>query len=69
MPPDWWPPFVPAPSSASDFPGCQAYLIGHDRADPDTVYVVEIWADEGAAAAALEADQKRGSASNVGKAR
>jgi quinol monooxygenase YgiN len=38
-----------------DFPGCEAYLISHDRADPDTVYVVEIWADEAAAAAALDA--------------
>lgn len=37
-----------------DVPGCEAYLISQDRADPDTVYVVEIWAHE-AAAAALDA--------------
>lgn len=37
-----------------DFPGCEAYLISQNRADPDTVYVVEIWADEAAANAALD---------------
>ncbi|OIN80436.1 antibiotic biosynthesis monooxygenase [Mycobacterium malmoense] len=41
--------------SLRDFSGCEAYLISHDRADPDTVYLVEIWADEAAAAAALDA--------------
>lgn len=38
-----------------DFPGCEAYLINQDRADPDTVYIVEVWADESAANAALDA--------------
>ncbi|GLY64941.1 putative quinol monooxygenase [Amycolatopsis taiwanensis] len=38
-----------------DFPGCEAYVISQDRANPDTVYVVEMWADEAAADAALDA--------------
>ncbi|HEX6500472.1 MAG TPA: antibiotic biosynthesis monooxygenase [Micromonosporaceae bacterium] len=37
------------------FPGCEVYLVGRDRADPDTVYVWEVWADEAASAAALRA--------------
>jgi quinol monooxygenase YgiN len=46
---------VAVASGLRDFPGCEMYLISQDRADPDTVYVVEIWADEAAANAALDA--------------
>jgi hypothetical protein len=38
-----------------DLPGCEAYLISQDRADLDTVYVVEVWADGATADAALDA--------------
>lgn len=37
------------------FAGCEVYLVSRDRADPDTVYVWEVWADEAASAAALNA--------------
>lgn len=39
------------------FPGCEAYLISQDRADADTVHVLEVWADDDAADAALRAAQ------------
>ncbi|GIH20806.1 putative quinol monooxygenase [Rugosimonospora africana] len=38
-----------------DFPGCELYVINQDRADPDTVYAFEVWSDEAAVNAALEA--------------
>jgi quinol monooxygenase YgiN len=38
-----------------EFPGCETYLISRDRTSPDTVYVVEVWADEASANAALDA--------------
>ncbi|WP_345627194.1 putative quinol monooxygenase [Rugosimonospora acidiphila] len=47
------------------FPGCEVYLISQDRADADVVYVVEVWSDEAAVAAALSA----AGASPEGKAR
>ena len=34
-------------------PGCEVYLINQDRADPDRVVVMEVWADEESPAAAL----------------
>lgn len=37
-----------------EFPGCETYLISRDRTSPDTVYVVEVWADEASANAALQ---------------
>ncbi|WP_203922973.1 putative quinol monooxygenase [Rugosimonospora africana] len=37
------------------FPGCELYVINQDRADPDTVYAFEVWSDEAAVNAALEA--------------
>ena len=46
---------VAVANSLRDFPGCEAYLISHDRADPDMVYVVEVWADGATADAALDA--------------
>jgi quinol monooxygenase YgiN len=33
--------------------GCDVYLINQDRADPDRVVVMEVWADEESVAAAL----------------
>ncbi|GAB2825313.1 hypothetical protein GCM10027176_32200 [Actinoallomurus bryophytorum] len=38
-----------------EFPGCEIYLINQDQTSPDIVYVVEVWADEASANAALEA--------------
>jgi quinol monooxygenase YgiN len=38
-----------------DFPGCEVCLISQDRVDPDTIHVVEVWADEAAAHSALDA--------------
>jgi quinol monooxygenase YgiN len=48
-------PSIASAPGLRDFAGCEAYLISQNRADPDTVYVVEIWADEAAANAALDA--------------
>ncbi|MEV0704939.1 antibiotic biosynthesis monooxygenase [Saccharopolyspora sp. NPDC050389] len=36
-------------------PGCELYVISQDSGDPDTVRVVEAWADEASADAALTA--------------
>ncbi|WP_200214217.1 putative quinol monooxygenase [Micromonospora coerulea] len=38
-----------------DFPGCEVYLISQDRVDPDTIHIVEVWADEASARSALDA--------------
>ncbi|MDF2254816.1 putative quinol monooxygenase [Streptantibioticus ferralitis] len=36
-------------------PGCQMYVICEDKNDPDTVRVVEMWADQDSVTAALAA--------------
>ncbi|MBB5155320.1 putative quinol monooxygenase [Saccharopolyspora phatthalungensis] len=38
-----------------EVPGCELYIISQDSGDPDTVRVVEAWADEASADAALAA--------------
>jgi quinol monooxygenase YgiN len=36
-----------------DAPGCVLYAVAHDEGDPDTVRVIEVWADAASAEAAL----------------
>lgn len=41
--------------------GCLAYEVGVDRAEPDTVYVVELWTSADAHRASLELPEVRAS--------
>jgi hypothetical protein len=41
--------------SLRDFPGCEIYTIAHDKDDPDTVRVIEVWQSDEAAQSALAA--------------
>ena len=35
-------------------PGCLSYVVAHDPADADTIWVTEVWTDEGAHRASLQ---------------
>lgn len=34
-------------------PGCLSYIVAHDPADPDAIWVTEVWTDEAAHRASL----------------
>jgi quinol monooxygenase YgiN len=41
-------------------PGCRLYLVALDEADPDGVWVTEVWESEAAQSASLELDRVKG---------
>ena len=43
------------------FPGCEIYAIAHDKDDPDTVRIIEVWHSDEAAQSALAAIPADGS--------
>lgn len=40
-------------------PGCLSYVVAHDPADPDAIWVTEVWTDEAAHRASLQAPEVR----------
>ena len=40
-------------------PGCLSYVVAHDPADADTIWVTEVWTDEAAHRASLQVPQVR----------
>ena len=44
-----------AAESMADDPGCQLYLVGTEAGNPDRIWVTELWRDQAALDASLEA--------------
>ncbi len=40
-------------------PGCLSYVVAHDPADADTIWVTEVWTDEAAHRASLQVPEVR----------
>jgi len=40
-------------------PGCLSYIVAHDPADADTIWVTEVWTDEAAHRASLQVPEVR----------
>ncbi len=37
-----------------DMPGCRSYIVAHDAADGDAIWITEVWHDEAAHKASLQ---------------
>lgn len=40
--------------SLGTMPGCLSYIVAHDPADPDAIWVTEVWTDQDAHRASLQ---------------
>jgi quinol monooxygenase YgiN len=41
-------------ASSSSMPGCRSYVIAEDVADPDAIWITEVWDDEASHKASLQ---------------